>query len=240
MDIKNFTPAQTLMITQPIGVSGSELMKYSFLDLVYRGILKIYKDWRTPHPNDVRDRLYTFVVRGERFETYQPSYHQDPFVNHFKEDDYEYKIRTLLKHIYNEVGKGPGFKTKWVYQQLRNDSYFNSSFGLKNLNFYFLNSRGSDLKRKFRKFLKEADQALPKLVKNQKDEAKKILATLGSNVLLLECFNDELIEQLKPMFTNLDVDYDTISDRSIIDHEDMYELLFYSFLDTIDYFDSFF
>ena len=79
---------------------------------------------------------------------------------------------------------------------------------------------------------------MPKFANTNKEKAKKILTTLGSNVLLLECFNDELIEQLKPIFSDLGKKYDNFSEGTFVDHEYMFEFLFYSFLDTVDYFDS--
>ncbi len=238
MELRDFTPAQTLMLTKPLGVTGKDLMKYSFLDLIYRGVLKVYRDWRLPNPRDTRERLYTFVSRGELFKNYQNSYHQDPFIEPFIKDDYEYQVRTLVRKIFKESGKGSGFKSGRVYKQLKEEGYFTTSFGLKNLNFFFLNKHGSTLKTKFKNILKEADEALPMFAISNKEEAKKIISILGSNILLLECFNDELIKKLKPIFGELGQKYEHYSDGPVLDHEDLFEVLFYAFLDTIDYFDS--
>ncbi len=238
MQLRDFTPAQTLMLTKPMAVAGKDLMKYSFLDLVYRGVLKVYKEWRLPHPRDSQERLYTFVSRGELFNGYQKSFHLDPFIDPFIEDDYEYQVRVLVKKVLNESGKTTGFKSKRVYKQLRKEGYFTTSLGLKYLNFFFLNGKGSSLKRKFKSTLEEADQSLPKYAKSNQQEAKRILTTLGSNVLLLDNFNDELIEQLKPIFAELGGRYETFSEGNTFDRGDMFEILFYSFLDTIDSFDS--
>ncbi len=237
MEINKFTPAQTLILTKPVISSGKELMKYSFLDLIYRGVLKVYKEWRLPHPNDARERLYTFVSRGEHFQAYKSSYHQDPFVDPFKEDDYEYQVRFLVKKVYNEMGSTSSFKSKKVYKQLKNEGYFTTSLGLKYLHLFFLNGQGSKLKRKFKNILEEAEESLPKFVNTKPEDAKKILTNLGSNVLLLKCFNDELIEQLKPLFNELGSKYENPTTSPYVD-EEVFEWLFYSFLDTIDGFDS--
>ena len=226
------------MLTKPLGVAGKDLMKYSFLDLIYRGVLKVYKDWRLPNQRDSTERLYTFVARGELFTNYQNSYHQDPFVAPFQEDDHEYQVRTLVKKVFKESGKGAGFKSKRVYKQLRKEGYFSTSLGLKHLNFFFLNDQGSTLKKRFKRILKEADEALPGFANTNKEEAKKIVKTLGSNILLLECFKDDLIEKLKPIFAELGRKYENFSDGPTLDNEDMFEILFYAFLDTIDDFDS--
>ncbi len=237
MEIKHFTPAQTLMITKPIGVNGRDLMKYSFLDLVYRGILKVYREWRLPHPNDAQEQLYTFVSRGDRFQDYVGSLHQDPFVNPFEEDNYEYQVRTLVKKVFKEQGKASGFKLKRVYEELRINGYFASSYGLKYMKLFFLNETGSGLKKKFKQILEEAEKSLPKVLKYDKNETKEILSTLGSNILLLECFDDHMIKQLKSTFAEEEVLVKQ-SDEIMLDRLDTFEVLFYAFLDTIEYFDA--
>lgn len=237
MHLKNFTPAQTLMITAPMGVSGQNLMKYSFLDLVYNGYLRVYRDWRLPHPRDSRERLYTFVARGDRFNSYVSRQHQDPFVNPFLADDYEYQVRTLVKKVFKENGKTHGFKSKVVYKEMQKAGYFHTSAGLKYINLFFLNGKGSELKRKFNSILKEADETLPEAATKNPEKAKKILNELGSNVLLLDSFNDELIEKLKPIFEEVGKTVST-SSGDYIDRSDVFEFVFYSFLDTLDYFDS--
>lgn len=68
MDIKEFTPTEVLMLTSPFGVSGKNLTKYAFLDLVFNNYLIVYQDYRQSHPRDPHERLYTLVSRGERFE----------------------------------------------------------------------------------------------------------------------------------------------------------------------------
>ena len=238
MELNNFTPAQTLMITRPLGVAGTDLMKYSFLDLVYRGILNVYKDWRLPHPRDTRERLYTFVSRGKLYTSHSGSFHQDPFVQPFKDHDCEYQVRVLAKKVYKESGNASGFKSTRVYKQLRTEGFFTTSLGLKYLNFFFLNGNGSKLRRKFKSVLKEADESLPRYADSDKEKAKNILTTLGSNVLLLECFKDELIERLKPLFSEFGDDHNRFPKSPMEGYGDMFEILFYAFLDTMDYFDS--
>ncbi len=238
MELSDFTPAQTLMLIKPSKVDGKDLLKYSFLDLIYKEKLKIYQDWRLPHPRETRERLYTIVARGKQFSNNGNSFHQDPFVSPFQAKDVEYQVRTLIKKVYLNSGKGPGFKSNWVYKQLKEEGYFMTSLGFKKLDIFFLNSEGSSLKSKFNTILKDAENSLPHLVKSNKEKTKEIISTLGSNILLLDCFNDELIKQLKPLFKEIGDKNLSQSSESYVDFGDASELMFYGFLDTIDYFDS--
>ena len=221
-----------------MGVTGSDLMKYSFLDLVYKGVLKVYKDWRLPHPRDARERHYTFVAKGERFKAYVKTDHQDPFVAPFLAEDCEYQLRFLVKRVLNTIGKAPKFKSNKVYKELKDNGYFTSFFWLKYLNLFLLNSKGSQLKKDFKSILKEADDTLPKFVETNPEKTKQMLAALGSNILLLNCFNDEFIAQLKKLFGELDKAIEHIPGIAIGMGEQVFEVLFYTFLDSIDYFDN--
>lgn len=185
----------------------------------------------------LKNKLYTFVSRGDRFQDYVGSLHQDPFVNPFEKNDHEYQVQTLVKKIFKEQGKASGFKVKRVYKELRINGYFTSSYGLKYMRLFFLNETGSGLKKKFKRVLEEAEKSLPKVVKYDKEETNEILSTLGSNILLLKCFDDHMINQLKPIFGELGTKFEK-SDQNILNHEDTFEVLFCSFLDSIDYFDS--
>ncbi len=237
MELRHFSPAQTLMLLAPLGVAGRNLMKYSFLDLVFNGYLKVYRDWRLPHPRSHRERLYTFVSRGERFHDYSPNDHQDPFIAPFLQDDREYQVRTLIQKIYGECGRGPGFKRAFVYKELQQAGYFKTSSGLKYLNFFVLSKTGIKVRKQLKAILDDANANLSRTVYNNPEEAKKILSRLGSNVLLLENFNDELVGKLKPIFEELGnltagpkIDY--------LDRTDQFELLLYAFLDNLDHFNS--
>jgi len=237
MEINQLTPAQSLMITAPFGVSGKSLIKYAFLDLIFNGFLNVYKEWRLPHPNDARERLYTFVSRGENFDKWFLKKHQIPFMEPFFEGDYEYQVRTLIQNIYKDVNKGTGYKSKLVYKELQSAKYFTTSLGLKYLNVFILSSKGSKMKRMINEILIDAEKELPKLLVEDPAGARELLRKLGPNVLLLDNFNDELLEQLRPLFEGIGKEY---SDQTgtLMDQLDAFELLFYSFLDTIDLFDA--
>ncbi|MEL7222427.1 MAG: hypothetical protein AAGJ93_13985, partial [Bacteroidota bacterium] len=149
MNIADFTAAEVLMITRPSSGTGRELMKYSLMDLVLKQQLRVYSEWRKPHERD-RERCYTYVSRGKKFDSYHANRYQDQWIDHFKEDN-EYQLYILAKYIYKRTKKGSYFKKKYVYKALREQSIFNSSFGFKHLNTFFLSRKGYELQQKFTK-----------------------------------------------------------------------------------------
>lgn len=237
MDLKDFSPAHTLMLLEPSKVLGKELFKYSFLDLVYRGILQVKKEWRKPHKRDPRERLYTLVSRGPLFSEYQESAHQNPFIAPFRKSPRAYQLRILLHKVFKESKGGVGFKQAIVYRQLRAEGVFSSSLGLKRLNLFFLSGDGRALKTKFEPMIQKAERSLPLVAGRNALESKKIIQQLGPNILLLDCFTDHLIEKLKPIFKELGSAEASLSQHVFLNGEDLSELLFSSFLDTIDQLD---
>ncbi len=235
MKISSFTPAQTLMITAPLGVSGKNLLKYSFLDLVFKGVLQVYTEWRLSHPRDPRERRYTLVSRGKNYNSYSSTIHQQPFVQPFEEYDCEFQVRSLLKRVYEKCERSTGFKFNYVYPELKKHGYFHSSFGLKNLNIFFLNSAGKRLKSQFKDQLSQAEQLLSRYAEEENSKAIEVVNQLGSNLLLLENFNAELMESLRPMLAHFDQNFhDKGGLDSVIDPMDSFEFMFWSFLSNMD------
>ena len=224
------------MLLSPIRVSGKELLKHSFLDLVFRGILRVYQAWHPSHPRDPHERLYTLVSRGKRYDAYVPSPHQDLFVEPFAKEDHAYQVRILLRNVYLD-GKASGFKRR-VYATLRQKRCFSASWGLKWLNLFFLNERGATAQKEFEKLLNLAEKKLPEYVKTDPEKARELITTLGSNVLLLDNFRDELLEKLPLVLRWPEHE----RERSTYDFDDFEldfpEMLTDFFLDTIGHFDT--
>lgn len=220
-----------------MGVTGQNLIKYSFLDLVYKGILKIHKDWRQSHPRDPRLRLYTLVAKGPNFESYSSKIHQDPFVGPFHGNDDEFQVKGFVQSIYKQCEEFIGFKTKYVYRELKHNGLFGTSLGLKKVNIFFLNGNGKSVKRELNNELLVAEKNLPKYAKEDPEKAKNLIAGLGANIMLLNSFNDELVESLKPIFNDLGKT-DTFESTGYLETgPDWTDILFYSFLDTLETFD---
>ena len=113
MELRDFTPAQALFLADPFNTEGRTLFKYSFFDLVLRGIFEIYQDWRFPHKVSEEEKLYTFVKKGRYFDSYKKSRHQDLFVSRFTYGDYDYLVEHLLMRSFAECETGKRYKKNY-------------------------------------------------------------------------------------------------------------------------------
>lgn len=234
MKLSSLTPAETLMLLRPNNVSGKELLKYTFLNLIFNNILIIYKDWRKSNPRDKHARLHTFISRGTSFEQYQSLEHQDIFAYPFKRKNLEFKLRFLLRKVYKQLGKKtPKFKSDYVYQDLKNKGYFKLSIGFGSYYYYFLNNKGKKASKELKKQLDKIENDLPKFLNEDHSKAKELIHQLGSNILLLKCFNDDLINKIKTSFEGLS-ETTKISKSSILNYDDLNGIFLYSFIDLMD------
>ena len=234
MQLNSFTPAETLMLLSPLGVSGKDLIKYSLLDLAFRGILRIYQEWGFVHPRDPYERLRTFITTGRNYSTKLLLPHQTPFFAPFDDPKDVYLLRTFLREVYQENGRAAGFKSKGVYKSLQQKGYFSTSLGLKKLNIYFINNNGLALQKKFAATMKKAEHQFPICVKTDVEQARNLLNELGTNVLLLECFDDHVQELLQLLQLP---DARALEESSGVDIIDLFELST-DFIEVFDCFDS--
>ena len=198
----------------------------------------MHVDWRLPHPNDTQERRYILISRGPRFDRYDRTLSQDLFVSPFFDEDVEYQARTLLKKAFKSVKNPKNFKKRKVYRDTRLRTLFESSFGLTHFGLFFLNRKGRAVRKVFSNQLAKAEIDLPRLARDDIGAATKILNQLGSNVLLLNCFNDELIELLKPILSKASEKFqDDQTEREFMEDE-MFEYMLYDFMDSLSHFDS--
>ena len=188
MKQNQLTPPMVLMLAFPSRVSGMELMKVSLLDLLYRGVLEVFQEWRLPHHRSTDERLYTLVCKGPQFQSYQPNPYQDPFVQPFRETEIEIQLPLLIRMVYDE-SKGFGrYKRKGVYAALRKLKLMRHSL-TERANIYVPTSKGQKLKHQYRHWIRKANQVLPELMKNAPQKLPKLIQQLGSLVLLLPSLN---------------------------------------------------
>lgn len=234
VEISSFTPTQVLMLTNPVQSVGKDLFKYSLIDLIFKDVLTIKKEWRYPDRLANKKRLYTFISKGKQYQEHKLPFHQQPFAKPFKKRDFEYQLPILMRKILKELEEDVyQFKLKIVYPELQRQGYFKTSLGLKHLGLFFLNKKGSALKTKFQKQLDQADNQLSNFSNLGMDQMFDLIHQLGSNILLLESFNDELIKQLKSLFKEM-----TPENQLIPNSRASYtSKLFLSFIDTMEAFD---
>jgi len=196
MKLTPLNPAQAFLLLKLEKATDQELLKYTFLHLIYNNILKIHHEWRIPHPRDPTPRLHTLLSKGSNFHLFPQLAYQHPFTHPFIREDKSYPLFPFLQEIGTKYWHND-YKLTQVYPYLVRHHYFNSSLGLKNYGLFFLTKKGKDVQKRIDYQLGEAEIELPHLIKSSPQKTVLLLQELGANVLLLQCFHQELIMQFR-------------------------------------------
>ncbi len=202
MKLNDFSPAQTLVLTNPNTSKGMELIKYDFLYLLYRGVIKIYREWRLPHPRHSQKRMYTVLKKGDFFDTYLKTHKHNPITNVIANSGEGFQVSKVLKSVFEDCKNQSNYKHMNVFRPLQKDNYFTRMFNLFGIRIYIRTAKGTDLRNKYQTILDDAEMLLPRFAKSNPIKAREIVDQLGPNIVLLKCFNDTLINDLKICFSD--------------------------------------
>lgn len=189
----NYHPAQTLMLTNS-DCSLKELLKVTFMDLLFKRVLQNVSVTSQPHP---LTSAYTsnYISQGINFNNYfSKSYEQvftDPFIGR---EDLEILFRHLVKMGYQN-SRGEAKYKRLIIQELESIGlaermWWNNIFGGCELT-----AKGEEIKRKLKEELKSLEEVLPGLLKENPQQAMAVLEAVKGNVFLISGFDFELLRK---------------------------------------------
>lgn len=253
--LSKLTPAETILIRDCSDAQLKSLLKFTFMDLLLKKVIKIVEVDKQPHPRD-EVRTYTYIESGKNFSLYTPKNHELIFISPFIKDK---SIQILFKHFVKMIYDASGGKKSYresirSTKELKN--YFNQSFFIYLFRLIKLTEEGKKVKQEIAGYLKEIDKDINDLLENDQKQALELLITIGGNIFLLRNLNfdllkkidKELIKQQTALYENSNYsdgdDYwyfygDFFEDSYLFDDDfednDSFDSFFY---DTINSFDS--
>ena len=251
--LSKITPAETILIQQGSTAQLKNLLKFTFMDLLLKKVIKIVDVEKQPHPRD-GVRVYTYVEAGKNFEKYTAKAHESIFLSSFAN---EASIQILFKHFVKAAYEASGGK-KSYRESIKSSNelrpYFNESFFISLFRFIKLTDDGKKVERAITSYLQEVNLKINDLLENDQQKALELLIAIGGNIFLLQNLNfdllkkldKELIKQQKALHTGNDSHGDSwifytdfYDDDYLFDHNfgenDSFDSFFY---DTMDSFDS--
>ncbi len=183
--LTQFTPAETLVLTNGSSATLRQLLKVTFLDLIMKQVLK------TKSPTYELDAEGTntaekYVVPGGRFFGYPAKPHEQFLLQPF----YDYPNTSLLfKYVVELSYKGTRSKGRFfaaicgspAMEGLVTRSFFNKLFGT-----ITITPAGREKAAELKKALQNAEERLPVLSRTNRSAALAMTALLGGAVLLLQ------------------------------------------------------
>jgi hypothetical protein len=99
--LSELTPAEILLLTKE-NITHQELLKITFIDLLFKQVLKTFEVKRRPHIKQ-EVRVYKYVGIGQNYKIYNSQNHERLFLSTFGTDNtVEILFRNLVKIAYQK------------------------------------------------------------------------------------------------------------------------------------------
>ena len=189
--LSQLPPAAALMILNGRNVGLKELLKITFLDLLFKKVLKIVERESQSNQRDPV-RVYSYVQIGENFYSYAPMAHERVFLDLFSNittqdgaDNLEILFRGIVKIAFQEAKSVVAYK-RLIIEAKGIREYYKSNVMLMYLGGFFLNKSGEDVRFAIRNEISEMEKELDNGVKTNPIKVRELLQILGAAVMLLE------------------------------------------------------
>lgn len=192
--LSELTPAEILILTKE-NVTHQELLKITFIDLLFKQVLKTFEVERQPHIKQ-EVRVYKYVGIGQNYRSYNSQNHERLFLSTFWTDNtIEILFRNLIKIAYqksrtlkdlkNDLIKTPTLK-KCFSQNIFQKLFYGYSF----------TEYGTELKRKVKKEIQNLGNELSSINNIENQKAIELIKIIGANIFLLVNIDYELLNQI--------------------------------------------
>lgn len=197
--LSKLTPAETSLLLNGSQLSLKDLLKYTFIDLILKKVIRIIEVERQPHPRD-RVRYYTYVAVAQNFETYKPISHELIFLATFlKSVDLQIQFRHLIKIALQNADTKRIFINK-IVSSPHLIGHFESNFLNSLLGRICLSPRGTIAKNELMKEIGILEKKLPIALHGNKREVVAILNAINGNVFLINNLDLNLLKLIDQKF----------------------------------------
>jgi hypothetical protein len=192
--LSELTPAEILILTKE-NVTQQELLKITFIDLLFKQVLKTFEVERQFHVRE-KVRVYKYVGIGQNYKHYNSKNHERLFLSTFGTDNtVEILFTNLVKIAYqksitiqdlkNDIIQTPTLK-KCFTQNIFQHFFYGYSF----------TEYGKELKQKVKKEIQDAGNELSDIENIENQKAIELIKIIGANIFLLVNLNYELLNQI--------------------------------------------
>jgi hypothetical protein len=224
-NLKELTPAQTLILTTHGKASLKDLLKYTLLDLLMKKVLVAEEE------GDEESKVH-YLRRGENFLSYHAEAHEHPFLKLFEDDpDIVLTRDQLIKSVVAAAISRAAYVHRRLAASTKLNQAFKQSFFDRLFGIVVLSDAGKSLAEKVAKELNELEELLPDLLANDHRRLREILTQLHGNVFLIPGFEPESLAALDEDFRKQLVGGDTYVDYFPFIYFDSYSS---SFDDSFD------
>lgn len=234
---RNLSPAATKLIVAPKETELSEVLKLTFLDLLFKKVLILKTEIRASNSRDPHLREYLIVETGEAYKNYIPKRFEKKFLDLIDEGSY-YILRAYLKQVYKSIDQSYSFNLK-----ILNDCNKLNLFQYNMIYHIFRNLKLTTQGKAFQSTLKaKLDYINGEIIEILSTDPKKafeLIDLLRGNIFLIENLNFELLKDLSKINLAHHITSDCNDDWYWIDFFSESDYLFDTLSDSFDSLDTF-
>jgi hypothetical protein len=192
--LSELTPAEILILTKE-NVTHQELLKITFIDLLFKQVLKTFEVQRQAHIRQ-EVRVYKYVGIGQNFNSYNSLNHERIFLSTFGTDNtIEILFRNLVKIGYQKSGTLSDLKNDIIKTpNLKN--CFSQNIFQKIFYGYSFTEYGIELKRKVKEEIQNLGNKLSSVNSIENQKAIDLIKIIGANIFILINVDYELLQQI--------------------------------------------
>jgi hypothetical protein len=192
--LSQLTPAEILILTED-NATQQELLKITFIDLLFKQVLNVFEVERQPHIKQ-EVRIYKYVRVGQNHKNYNAQYHESLFLSTFDAaDNFDILFRNLVKigyqksktvaYLKNDIIKTPALK-----------KCFSQNFFQKIFYGYSFTEYGTNLKRKVNEEIQNLENEFSDINSIENQRAIELIKIIGANIFILKNLDYQLLQQI--------------------------------------------
>lgn len=189
--LSDLTPAETLLVLHGRKTPLKDLLKATFLDLVYKHVLEVVEETDPLLPEPLR-----YVVPAQNYQGYQPRPHELPFLIPFQMIP---RLRALLRNVvkvaYEETQTRKAYQAS-IRQSPSLDGVFRQDFLQWLLGGGLLTSHGKTLRQQLRELVADLQVFLPEILVQDPEKGKEVLRVIGGNIFVLASLDLSFLKEL--------------------------------------------
>ena len=192
--LSQLTPAEVYILTKE-KITHQELLKITFIDLLFKQVLRTFEIQRQPH---IRQAIqtYQYIGVGKNLKNYQSLNHEKFFLSTFEKDtEIEMLFRNLVKIGYQKSRTLANFKNELIktptLKKCFSQNVFQRIFGS-----YSFTEYGIEVKQKVEKEIKNLNLELSTLNNIENLKVIELIKVISANIFLLENIDYELLNQI--------------------------------------------
>lgn len=183
--LNTFKPAEIHLLLENGKAGLGNLLKFTFMDLLRRGVLAFGEYERASDQNGTV-RQYRYVMAGAAFNTYTPLVYEDVFLKHFRKDP---DRRILFRSLVKLAAEAAVYKNRFIMLIIRSSTQRQLYAGFRPAGFPGrgrLSEAGKKLRSELEAEIAEAEQKLGDVSEATRSNGLEYLLALGAGILFVQ------------------------------------------------------